>query len=185
MEKMLNLKSLSALQEKYNSLTFREQSIINLGLVVVLVVVLVLSLYMPMRENRAQLESSIESKERDLMELRNIVAQHKRLSATLVGNNGKKGNGPFILFSVLEKMATKSGLMEKMDYMKPGSIQLDSFREEKQVELKMSRITLKELTSFLYNLQSFGRGIYIKRLSIRKDREYLNLIMQPAVVEMK
>ena len=185
MERVLNLRSLSALQERYNSLTLREQSVIIVGLVVVLAFLLVQVLYFPLSDKQKALESSIKMKEKDLLELKNIAAQYKRLRARGAGQKGKKQEEPFMLFSVLEKMATKSGLMAKMDYMRPGTIQLDSLRQEKWVELKLSRITLKELTSYLYNLQSFGKGIYIKRLSARKEGEYLNLILQPAVIEMK
>ena len=75
--------------------------------------------------------------------------------------------------------------MDEIDYMKPGAAQLDTHREEKWVEVKLSDITLKQFTNYLYNLQSFGKGIYIKRLSARKDGDYLNLILQPAVIEYK
>ena len=131
------------------------------------------------------LESSVKTKEDDLSELRTIVAHYKRLDKDSAHNKKKSQGEDFNLFSVLEKLATKSGLMDKIDYMKPGSLQLDDSREEKWVEAKMSQITLKELTSYLYNLQSFERGIYIKRLFARKEGEYLNLVLQPAVVRVK
>jgi hypothetical protein len=69
--------------------------------------------------------------------------------------------------------------------MKPGSLQLDGQREEKWVEIKLSRITLNELTTFLYNLQSLEKDIYIKRLSAKKEGEYLNLFLQPAIIEIR
>ena len=75
--------------------------------------------------------------------------------------------------------------MDKIDYMKPGALQLDGLREEKWVEIKLSRITVLELTKYLYNLRSFNQGIYIKRLAARKEGEYLNLILQPATVELR
>ena len=182
---MWSLRSLSALRERFDSLTGREQSVIILGLMAVLAVLLVQFLYFPMSDKLNRQELSIKSKEDDLLRLKAIVAQYKRLKANSDGYKGKTQDDSFNLFSVLEKMATKSGLMDKIDYMKPGTVQLDGVREEKWVELKLSRITLKELTGYLYNLQSFGKGIYIKRLSARKDGDYLTLTLQPAVIEIR
>ena len=182
---MWSLRSLSALRERFDSLSIREQSVIILGLMAVLSILLVQLLYFPMSDKLSSLELSIKSKEDDLLRLKAIVVQYKSLKANSNGYDGKKQDDSFNLFSVLEKMATKSGLMDKIDYMRPGTIQIDGVREEKWVELKLSQITLKELTGYLYNLQSFGKGVYIKRLSARKDGDYLTLVLQPAVIEMK
>ena len=185
MGKMWNSRSLFAWQDRYHSLTRREQSFIIVGLVLVLSFLLIYFVYRPMDDRLNRLESSVKTKEDDLSELRTIVAQYKRLEKNKGDGKEKSQGEDFNLFSVLEKLATKSGLMDKIDYMKPGSLQLDDSKEEKWVEAKMSQMTLKELTSYLYNLQSFGKGIYIKRLFARKEGEYLNLILQPAVVRTK
>ncbi len=179
---MLNSRLLSAWQAKYHSLARREQSAVIIALTAVLAYLLVQFVYFPMNHRLNRLELSVQSKENDLSELKTIVAQFKRFEVNKE-NKGKTGEEPFNLFSVLEKLATKSGLMDKIDYMKPRIIQLDGLRNEKWVEVKLSQITMKELTGYLYNLQSFGRGVYIKRLSARKDGDYLNLVLQPAVVE--
>jgi hypothetical protein len=129
---------------------------------------------------------SIETKEKDLIRLQTLAAQYKRMAQDLKKMSaGKKEGAPFSLFSFLEDMATKGGLMDKIDYMRPGTLQLDSARTEKWVEIKLSDITLKELTIYLYNLQSLGENIYMKRLSARKEGDYLDLILQPAVVEVQ
>ncbi|MBW1912758.1 MAG: type II secretion system protein M [Deltaproteobacteria bacterium] len=182
---MWSSKSLFAWQDRYHSLTRREQSSIIVGLVLVLSFLLIYSVYFPMNDRLNRLESSVKIREDDLSELRTIVAQYKRLEKSREDSKGKGQVEDFNLFSVLEKLATKNGLMDKIDYMKPGSLQLDDHREEKWVEAKFSQITLKEFTSYLYDLQSFGKGIYIKRLFTRKEGEYLNLILQPAVVRTK
>ena len=182
---MWNSRSLFAWQDRYHSLTLREQSFVIGGLVLVLSFLLVYFVYLPMNGKLKQLESVVKTKENDLSELRTIVAQYKRLERNREDSKETSQGDDFNLFSVLEKLATKSGLMDKIDYMRPGVLQLDDHREEKWVEVKLNQITLKEFTSYLYNLQSFGKGIYIKRLSTRKEGEYLNLVFQPAVVSTK
>jgi len=138
-----------------------------------------------MRDGESRLTASIKVKENDLIELRTIVARHKQLLEKREGAGGGNQEGTYNLFSVLEKLATKSGLMDKIDYMKPGTIQLDNHRTEKWVEIKLTRLTLKEMTDYFYNLESFGKGIYMKRLSARKAGQYLDVILQPAIIEMK
>ena len=182
---MSNSRSLFAWQAKYHSLTRREQSAIIVGLMAVLAFFLVQFAYIPLSHRLDRLESAIKSKENDLSKLTNIVAQYKRLESNEEGMKGKARDDAFNLFSVLEKLATHSGLMDKIDYMRPGSLQLDSLRNEEWVEVKLSQINMKEFTEFLHNLHTFGKGIYIKRLSARKDGEYLNLILQPAIIEIR
>ena len=147
---MWSSKSLFAWQDRYHSLTRREQSFIIVGLVLVLSFLLIYFVYRPMDDRLNRLESSVKTKEGDLTELRTIVAQYKRLEKNKGDGKEKSQGEDFNLFSVLEKLATKSGLMDKIDYMKPGSLQLDDSKEEKWVEAKMSQMTLKELTSYLY-----------------------------------
>ena len=181
---MWNSRSLSAWQDRYHTLTSREQTAIILALIAVFCFMLAQFIYFPMNAKLAHLGSSITAKEKDLSELKIIVSEYHGMKANK-HSNVKTPAGPLSLFSVLEKLATKSGLIGRIDYMKPGSMQLDAINEEKWVEVKLSQIDLKELTDYLYNLQSFQGGIYIKRLSIRKDRELLNLILQPAIIEKK
>jgi len=182
MAKVWSLRSLSDLRAKYYSLSDREQWALKMGVLALLTFMVFQFLLSPINSRVKGLESSVRTKERDLTELRMIADKYRRLPQPSVA--GKSGEA-FNLFSALESQVAKSGLMEKIEYMRPGVMQLDTAREEKWVEVKANRVTLKEMTSLLYNLESFGRGVFIKRLSARKDGEYLTLILQPAVVESK
>ncbi|PKN64433.1 MAG: hypothetical protein CVU57_14430 [Deltaproteobacteria bacterium HGW-Deltaproteobacteria-15] len=177
-------RSLSALQDKFLALSNREQIIVTLGASAIALLLLLQLVFIPTHDRLNRLQRSIKTRERDLIELNSIVSQYKSLETGKV-ENGKPGGEPFTLFSVLERFATESGLMEKIEYMRPGSMQLDPARDEKWVEIKLGRVTLKEFTEYLGKIQSFGRGIYIKRLSARKEGEYLNLILQPGVLVAK
>lgn len=181
---MWNSKLLSALRDKYYSLTRREKFTLASAGIAVVVILLVQFVIFPMNDSINRLRTSVADKERDLLELKSIAAQYKRLDS-IQGDRAEKDASSFNLFSVLEKIATQSGLMDKIDYMKPGELQLDGSRLEKWVEVKLSRITLKEFTTYLYNLRLSGKGIYVKRLSSRKEGDYLSLTLQPAVVEIR
>jgi general secretion pathway protein M len=182
MERVLSLRSLSGLRARYYSLSDREQWALKIGVLALLIFLVLEFLLFPLDNRVKRLETSVRTKEKDLTELSTIADKYKRLpQPSSMGRSGEAFN----LFSALESQVAKSGLMEKIEYMRPGAMQLDNAREEKWVEVKVNRVTLKEMTSLLYNLESFGRGVFIKRLSARKDGDYLTLILQPAAVETK
>jgi len=181
---MWNSRLLSALQDKYHALSRREQVVVGIGSLAVILFVLIELVFVPTYGRLDRLTASVKTKERDLNQLKAIVSQYKYLEQIKPGTGGQGGE-PFNLFSVLENFATESGLMEKIEYMRPGSLQLDPSKEERWVEVKLARVTLKEFTDYLHRIQSFGRGIYIKRLAARVEGEYLSLILQPAVTESR
>lgn len=180
---MWNSRLLSALKDRYQLISFRDQPAIMLGLGAVVVFFLLQFVFFPMYDRQRDLKFLIKSKENDLSELKAVVEQYRRQEASGGKSTTKIEEGSLNLFSTLERLAAKSGLKDNIDYMKPGSQQLDSLKEEKWVEVKLSRITLKEFIEYLYGLQSFERGMYIKRLSARKEGGYLNLTLQPAIIE--
>lgn len=140
--------------------------------------------FLPTYGRLNRLKGSVRTKERDIIELKTLSLQYRHMGNGRSAVEKPKGES-ISLFSVLEKLAAESGLMEKIEYMRPGGLQLDPVREEKWVEVKLGRVTLKEFTDFLSRIQSSGGGIYIKRLSARKEGDYLSLILQPAVMEVK
>ena len=185
MDRKLNLRSPYALRDKYYSMSRRERITVTVGLAALVIFVLFQFVFFPMSDKQNRLEFANKSKKEDLLKLRAIVTQYERLEANKEEDKGEKQGESFNLFAVLERLANQSGLMDNIDYKKPGGLQLDGLREEEWVEIKLSRITLHELTKYLYSLQSSENGIYIKRLAAKKEGEYLNLILQPAIIKMK
>ncbi len=185
MAKKWNLDSLSSLRNRYEALSLRERTAIISALGAVLCFALIQFVLFPMMDAVKRLESTVKTKQGTLSELRLITAQYNQLSSHRQGNKGGQSADGGSLFSILERLAAKEELMDEIEYMKPGAVQLDTHREEKWVEVKLREMTLKQFTNYLYSLQSYGKGIYIKRLSARKDGDYLDLILQPAVIEYK
>ena len=134
-----------------------------------------------MQDRQERLEAAITGKEKDLIELKKTLAQVKLAKKDQASSVRKRLDKSFNLFSVMEKLATEHGVMSKVDYMRPGNLLLDDRREEKWVEIKLNDVTLKELTNYLYGLRSSDQSIYIKRLSAKREGEYLRLVLQPAV----
>ena len=139
--------------------------------------------FQPLDASCERLEASVRAREAELVELKRIVASHRRLAENRSGNPDAAAD--FNLFSLLESLATGSGLMDRVEYMRPGSMDLDAVRKEDWVEIKLGGVTLRGLTEFLYRIRSSGKGVYVKRLSARKEGDYLDIVLQPAVARMK
>ncbi len=173
----------SGLQDRFRALSPRDRAALLIGGAALAAFVLFQFVFSPLHAACERLETVNQRQEAELAELKGIVAAYERLTANRSGD--ATASADFNLFSLLETMATGSGLMDRVDYMRPGSVDLDAVNKEDWVEVKLSGITLKELTEYLYRIRNAGKGIYIKRLSARKDGDYLDIVLQPAVARRK
>ncbi len=173
----------SGLQGRFRSLGRRDRAALIIGVLVLGAFLLFQLVFQPLHASCERLEASVRTQEAELSELKRIVARHERLAANRSGNPDAAAD--FNLFSLLESLAAGSGLMDRVDYMRPGSMDLDAMRKEDWVEIKLGGVTVKELTELLYRIRSSGHGVYVKRLSARKAGDYLDVVLQPAVARAK
>ncbi len=178
---MWNSGLLSGLRDRFTALSRRDRTALVIGVAVLAVFFLHQFVFHPLRASSERLEASIQAREAELLELKQIVARYNRLMET----GGAGASRGFNLFALLETVATSSGLMNRLDHMRPGSVDLDATRKEDWVEVKLSNVTLEEMTEYLYRIRSSGKAVYIKRFSARKDGDYLDIVLQPAVARMK
>lgn len=73
----------------------------------------------------------------------------------------------FSLFSFLDRLAGQSGIKDRVAYMKPSSSsgKTTGYRISK-VEVKLNGIDLRQLTSFLYAVETSKNGVAVDRISI-------------------
>jgi len=180
---MWNSSFLSGLQDKFRALGRRDRAALCIGAAVLGALVLYQFVFSPLSAACKRLEAAVHSRETELQELRQIADRYEKLTSGRPKGGGEAET--FNLFALLETLATKSNLMDRVDYMRPGSMDLDSLKKEDWVEVKLGEITLKELTDYLYRIRSSGKGVYIKRLSARKNGDYLDVVLQPAVARIK
>ncbi|MGD8387652.1 MAG: type II secretion system protein GspM [Desulfobacteraceae bacterium] len=180
---MWNSRFRSALQNKFQALSRRDRIALGVCAAVVFLFLLYQFAFQPLSEKREQLEAAIQEREQELAELTAIVRNYQQLTAQSSRNGNADQN--FNLFASLEKMATSSGLMEHVDSMRPGSMDLDSRTREDWVEVQLSRAPLKEITHFLYLIRTANQDVYVKRFSARKDGDLLDAVVQPAVARVK
>ena len=173
-KKYLNLKKLNR-REKY--IIYGAGGLLGLLIIVQFVIT-------PFVENKNQMQRSLLTKKTELAEMRRLQAEHKtlktklQLSQTSIGNR-EKG---FTLFSFMDELAGQAGIKDRISYMKPSNtVQKNSNYKLSRVEMKIDGVTLEQLTSYLYGIETSKNMVIVKKLSIsKKDKNegLVNVILQ-------
>ena len=88
---------------------------------------------------------------------------------------GRRDAG-FSLFSFLEQQADTVRVKNRVTYMKPSTIDLDEGLQESAVEMKLERITLRQLIDFLDKVESVDKVVLVKRLAVQKNKKDNNVL---------
>ena len=185
MEKRFNSKLRSRLRDRFNQLTPREKTIVTASVVLILLFVVIYLLLLPSMTRERDLRRKVKAREFEFRELNKIITTLKRLDKETRSFSRTSDDQDINLFSAIDRIATRCGVVANIEYMKPGSTPIDANRQEEWIEIRMSKITLKELIDLLQNLESLNRKIYIKRLYMKRTGEYLDLVLQPALVVIR
>ena len=101
-------------------------------------------------------------------------------------NFNKRDRG-FTLFSFLDRLSGQAGIKDHITYMKPTTTGgKNNAYKLSQVELKLKSVNLKQLTSYLYMIETSKNMIFIKRLSVTqssKPEGFIDVILQVETYE--
>lgn len=128
----------------------------------------------PFFDARAQTRRSIEARERDMRELTALKAEYVSLKdvGAKIGGLVAKRPGNFTLFSFLEQQAGTAGVKETIEYMKPSTINDRGPYKISSIEMKLEKITLKQLVAYLRLAESPAYLVRIKRMSIKQSKAH-------------
>ena len=107
-----------------------------------------------------------------------IISKIKRVMSTRTAD--------FSLFSYLEKKAVQAGVRGNIKYMNSSQGTKSAAFEESLIDMKLDKITIKQLTDFLYFAESPADLVRIKRITVNKMKEspeYLSAQLQIASVQ--
>ena len=127
--------------------------------------------FAPAISYKKELVQEQEQTEKRLKELKKLQKEYERAksSGDKSGSMGEK-SPDFTLFSYLEKQASKNGIKNNIEFMRPSSQELSSGVMEKQVELRIGNVSLSKLTNFLQQIEFAPEGIFVKRITIRSPK---------------
>ena len=176
--------------DKFKNLNKREKYAVYAVSVLIAIFILIKFIISPIIDKRARLTRTLQSQTKTLEEMRHLQSEYSTIKekARLSKKRFKARNKDFTLYSFLDRLADKSGIKNNITYMKPStSAREKSGHKISKVEMKLQSITLKQLTSYLYGVETSKNIVNIKRISIVKTGSkegYINAVLQVETVEI-
>ena len=172
-----------------NRLTPREKLITALGLVALLIALFLYRGLIPLLDQRELSARQALARESELLEMTTYQNQYKTLQresnrmAYLLSKRPKD----FSIFSFLDQLAGTTGIKQNIAYMKPSRVQEDNRQYSlSRVEIKLDQVTLDQVSSFLYRIETSPYLIQVPRLSIKQthqDGGFLETVLQVETIE--
>jgi len=161
------------------NLNKREKVAVSAGIIFLSVFIFAQLIVMPVIEKRDALRNRLDAKKTTLAEMKNLRLEY--LSIQKKAESSKQGfknrTAGFTLFSFLDSLAGDTGLKDHIAYMKPSTTVAEgSGLKISRVEMKLSEITMEDLTSYLFKVETSKNMVMVKRLSITKTGKLSGLI---------
>jgi general secretion pathway protein M len=178
-KKYLNLKKLN---RREKNIVYGAACLLGLLLIIQFVIT-------PFFDNRRQLQKTLQSKIVELEEMQRIQAEFQLLKGKLQLSQARYSQREkgFTLFSFLDQLAGQAGIKDRISYMKPSkAVQKDSNYSLSRVEMKLDDISLQQLTTYLYGVETSKNMVLVKKLSIskkEKNQGLIDVILQVETVE--
>lgn len=150
----------------------REKYAVCLACMLVVVAVVFQFGISPVLEKKRVLKRQLASKKKTLGEVARLKAEYDTIlnkSKKLKNIYSQRPKG-FNLFAFLESLARKAGVDQNIDYMKPSSkVDKGTNTEFSIVEMKLKKIKLSQLMSYLYLVETSKNVVFVKRFAISRD----------------
>jgi general secretion pathway protein M len=146
-------------------------------------------LIVPVFEKRDELKTRLDSKKNILMDMKILRSDYLDMQQKAESSRQRLSNRQpgFTLFSFLDQLAGDTGLKDHIEYMKPSTaVKEDSGLKISRVELKLQEITVKDLTAYLFKVETSPNMLIVKRLSITrtgKDSGLVSAVLQVETFE--
>lgn len=166
-----------------NKLEKREKRIVLGGAILLLCLALFHFAVSPLIQARSQTHKALTQKKEDLIKIRQLQEEYRKLQtqALDIQSRLKKRSPSFTLFSFIEERATKAEVKQQINSMTPSSSEGEGPLQESRVDLKLERVSLRQLVDFLQQIESTADVVMIKRISIQensKEEGTLDAVMQ-------
>ncbi|MBW6486634.1 MAG: type II secretion system protein M [Syntrophobacterales bacterium] len=161
------------MKQFWEQLTKSQKRALTIGLIFVAGAVIMQFAVFPWIDARQRVRTSIATNEKTLRELATLGREYAvlRRSSEAIKDVVERRLPGFALFSYLERKASENGLKAHIKSINPLKPTAVGAYEETAVEIKVENLTSKQLTDFLYNVESPEQMVRIRRLSIGKMKE--------------
>jgi general secretion pathway protein M len=171
------------MKQFWEQLTKRQKYTVIAGVVFVTAALLIQFAVFPYLDARQKMRSAINKSEKTLREIAALGVEYgilRQRSEEIRGVIKQRPPG-FALFSYLEKRASDAGVKSHIKSINPMKSSTEGAYEETVVEIKLDKLTMKQLTDFLYSVESREDLVRIRKMSVGKMKEspeYLSALIQ-------
>jgi len=168
----------------------REKYSLYAAAVIICMFVLIKFIVFPFIDKRERVTRAIQVKTKILEEMTALKSKYDAVSnrADLSKLRFAKRGKNFTLFSMIDSLAGKAAIKDHIVYMKPStSVSKNSQYKISSVEIKVQNVTLKELISYLYMVETSNNNVFIKGLSILKSggqEGFINAVLKVETIEI-
>lgn len=158
----------------WDKISRREKTAVVVGILCLAILMGVRFLVFPILESRDVLRRQLNAKQLMLDEMKALCRQHAMLSASIADARdlAAKRSKNFSLFAFLDQMAGETGIKDRVVFMKPSRLQESAGEVAiERVELKLQGLSLKELTEYLYAIETSPNIMTISRLSVLRTEK--------------
>jgi uncharacterized protein (UPF0333 family) len=166
-----------------------KQRYIASGAAIFVLIVLILEIAVfPFREAKEKLAKAVQTNQKKLTEIIKLDAEFTLQETTMarIKRAMSARSADFTLFAYLEKKATQANVRGRIKYMNSSRGTQSASFEESLIDMKLDKITIKQLTDFLYFVESPADLVKIKKITISKMKEspeYLSAQLQISSVQ--
>ena len=127
----------------------------------------------PFFDARRRVGRGVSAKQDGLEEIVKLSSEYNRYRKSSQGIKQilAERKKAFTLFSFLEKEARDAGVKNSIKYMKPSVSAGSGPHKESLVEMKLEAITLKQLSGYLWRIESTENAVSIKRISVKENKK--------------
>jgi general secretion pathway protein M len=167
----------------------KKQRYIVAGAAAFVLVALILELVIfPLWDANAKIRQTLQINQKKLDEVIKLDAEFAGQEAKIarIKKVMSTRTADFSLFSFLEKKAIQAGVRGNIKYMNSSKGTQSAAFEESLIDMKLDKITIKQLSDFLYYAESSADLVRIKRITVSKMKEspeYLSAQLQIASVQ--
>ncbi len=174
----------------WNNLSKQQQYALSGGICAVFALLLIQFLVLPFLDAKKTVNQAIKNNEKILGEIMPLAAEYRGLKrqGERIQQVLARRIPEFTLFSYLERVAGEAGVKSNIKYINASRGSISGPYEELPVEIKLEKITLKQLTDFFYILESPQDLIRVKKIAVAKMKEspeYLTAQIQAVTVQLK
>ena len=165
----------------------RERGIIAAAVTLLVGVGFWLGVWEPVQEHLALLDRKVEAKRAEHREIQELAERFAHLKERIEGIEAHlRRSRDFSILSYLEGLASRERVKDRIVQMKPKGAETTRFYRESTVEIKMEKVHLTKLGSYLFKVENSPELLRVKQLQIRPrfdDPDLLDVKFQVAAYE--